>query len=467
MSLKLFNTLSRKKETFRPIKKTSVGIYSCGPTVYHYAHIGNLRSYVMSDILHRALAYEKLPVKHIINITDVGHLVGDEDTGEDKIEAEAKREHKTAQAIAHFYTDAFLRDLAALNVDAKKIKFPRASAHIKEQIALIKKLEKKGFTYQLPDGIYFDTSKWKLYGKLGRLDIKGLRAGARIGAHEGKRNPTDFALWKFSSPPGARQQEWDSPWGVGFPGWHIECSAMAMKYLGKHFDIHTGGIDHIPVHHTNEIAQSEAATGETFVNYWIHNEFVKMGTEKMAKAVGNILTLEDLKKAGVSPLAYRYWLLTAHYRSPVTFSWDGVHGAQKALERIIAHFTETPSGKGKTIPHYIKKFSERIYDDLNTPRAVALVWELLKDTKVSLQDQKATVLTFDEVLGLNLKGLLREAKQKSRSVIPAHIKKLVDGREKARQRKDWAEADRIRNAIRELGYEIKDTDKGPELHKLS
>jgi cysteinyl-tRNA synthetase len=465
MSLKLFNTLSRKKETFKPIVKKRVGIYSCGPTVYQFAHIGNLRSYVMADILHRTLEYAGMRVAHVVNITDVGHLTSDEDLGEDKIEAEAKREHKTAQEIAAFYTDAFLRDLKSLNVKTAGVKFPRASKYIKEQITLIKKLEKKGLTYRTGDGIYFDTSKIKNYGKLARLHIKELRAGARIGMHREKRNPADFALWKFSPKKGVRQQEWKSPWGVGFPGWHIECSAMAMKYLGKHFDIHTGGIDHIPVHHTNEIAQSEGATGKKYVNYWIHNEFVKTGAEKMAKSAANILTLEDLQKQGVSPLAYRYWLLTAHYSTPISFTWDAVYGAEKALERLIASLAGIPSGKGKTVSSYIKKFSQYINDNLDTPRAIALVWELLKDNDVSPQDKRATIFEFDRVLGLDLKKLVSRSQQKLRTAIPENIHTLVSEREAARARKDWAAADSIRRKIQELGYEIKDTDQGPHIEK--
>lgn len=464
MPIKLFNTLSRKKETFKPIRAGGIRMYSCGPTVYHYTHIGNLRSLVLSDLLRRVFEWNAYNVRQVINITDVGHLTSGDDEGEDKIEAGAKREHKTAQEIAIFYTDIFFQDLKDLNVLVRGTKFPHATKHIKEQIKLIGTLEKKGFTYRTADGIYFDTSKFKEYGKLARLNIRGLREGARIGKHAEKRNPTDFAVWKFSPQKGTREQEWDSPWGVGFPGWHIECSAMSMKYLGKHFDVHTGGIDLIPVHHTNEIAQSESATGERFVNYWLHNEFVNMGEEKMAKSLGNFLTLADLKKE-VSPIAYRYWLLTAHYRSPVAFSWEAVHGAEKALERIVTTLAEIPGSKGNVVLRYAKEFTLCINNDLDTPRAIALVWKILKDKKVLPQDKRTTILKFDEVLGLNLKQLILDLKQKSGSTIPNNIKELISAREEARLKKDWATADRMRNEIQRLGYEVKDTDKGPQITK--
>lgn len=465
MTLKLFNTLSRKKETFKPIKKGAVGMYTCGPTVYHYAHIGNMRAFITADILKRTLAFNNFKVKHVINITDVGHLTSDEDEGEDKVEAQARKEHKTAKEISKFYTKAFQNDIHSLNIPARGIKFPCASKHVKEQIKLIQKLEKKGFTYKTKDGVYFDTSKFKNYGKLARLDIKGLREGARIGKSADKRNATDFALWKFSPPGTQRMQEWKSPWGVGFPGWHIECSAMSIKYLGGHFDIHTGGIDHVPVHHENEIAQSESATGKRFVNYWIHNEFVNMGGEKMAKSLGNILTLTQLEEKGISPAAYRYWLLTAHYRSPVSFSMEAVSGAATALLRIVATLAKAPPG-GHEVPQYIKAFTSHMNDDLDTPRAIALLWELLKDDNVSPADKRATILKFDTVLGLDLKGLIQAAKKELHVSIPSDVQALINEREEARSKKDWGAADRLRAAIHALGYDVKDTNEGPQATKI-
>lgn len=464
MALRFFNTLSRKKETFKPIHKGRVGIYTCGPTVYQYAHIGNMRAYVTADTLKRTLKYAGFKVNHVINITDVGHLTSDGDEGEDKIEAEARQEHKSAQDIARFYAKAFLNDLDLLNIDTKRTKFPCASKHIKEQIKLIEILEKKGFAYRTSDGIYFDTSKFKNYGKLARLNLKGLRQGARIGVNAEKRNVSDFALWKFSSQQGVRQQEWKSPWGIGFPGWHIECSAMSMKYLGKYFDIHTGGIDHVPVHHTNEIAQSESVTGKKFVNYWVHNEFVNMGGEKMAKSLGNILTLVDLAQKGVSPAAYRYWLLTAHYRSPVAFSLEAVHGAGVALQRIISALTEMPSG-GRPIGAFMEKFTEYISNDLDTPRAIALIWEVLKDGKISPQDKRVTIFKFDDVLGLNFKRLIKNTEQASHVAVPENIQQLLREREDARAAKNWAAADKLRGEIEGLGYKIVDTADGAVIQK--
>ncbi|HYC83523.1 MAG TPA: cysteine--tRNA ligase, partial [Candidatus Paceibacterota bacterium] len=329
--ISLTNTLTRRKEEFEPIAPGRVGIYSCGPTVYHYVHIGNLRSFLLSDLARRIFEYDGYEVRQVINITDVGHLAGDSDEGEDKIEREAKKTGRTAEEIAAFYTEAFFADLKALNIKTESTVFPKASEHIAEQLEIIKVLEAKGHTYRTSDGIYFDTSRFDAYGELARLDTEGLKAGARIEVNPEKRNPADFALWKFSPAGGKRQQEWESPWGIGFPGWHIECSAMSMKYLGKHFDIHTGGIDLAFPHHSNERAQSECATGQTFANVWLHGEFVNIASEKMSKSLGNVYRLADLEEKGFSPLAYRYWLLTAHYRSLVNFTWEALAGAQTAL----------------------------------------------------------------------------------------------------------------------------------------
>ena len=326
MTLYLFNTLGRQKQEFIPIKKGKVGLYTCGPTVYDYAHIGNLRSFIFEDILKRVLQYNNFKVKHAMNITDVGHLVSDSDEGEDKMEKGSRRTGKTAWEIAKFYTLSFKKDLADLNVISPAV-LCKATDHIKEQIALIKKLEKKGFTYQTVDGIYFDTSKLNDYGKLADLQHQELKAGIRVDLG-GKKNSSDFALWKFSPKHEKRQMEWKSPWGVGFPGWHIECSAMSVKYLGQPFDIHCGGIDHVPVHHTNEIAQSEAATGKPMANFWLHNEFLNLKDAKMSKSGENFITLPSLIEKGYSPLAYRYFLLQAHYRKQLIFSFEALTAAQ-------------------------------------------------------------------------------------------------------------------------------------------
>ena len=434
-------------------------MYNCGPTVYDYTHIGNLRSYVFADILRRMLEYNGYKVTQVINITDVGHLTSDEDTGEDKLEESARRAHKSAQEIAEFYTESFFRDLAVLGIDIRNIIFPKATDHIKEQIELIKKLEEKGFTYQTSDGVYFDTSKLSDYGKLAQLDVEGLKAGARVEPTGEKKNITDFALWKFSKSGEKRQQEWESPWGVGFPGWHLECSAMSMKYLGEYFDVHTGGIDHVPVHHTNEIAQSESATGKPFVNYWMHNEFINIDGEKMSKSLGNIITLKNIEEKGFFPLAYRYWILTAHYRTLVNFTWEALGGAQTALDKLYDHFLEYGDKLGEVNKEYKIKFIKYVNDDLDTPKAIALLWGLVKDGNISDSDKKSTMLDFDKVLGLGFAGVKPE-------VIPEDILKLVKEREEARKAKNWEKSDMLRDIIRKKRFEVLDTDNGPKVKKI-
>ncbi|MFO0718958.1 MAG: cysteine--tRNA ligase [Candidatus Paceibacterota bacterium] len=459
-----WNTLTKQKEEFFPIKDKVVGMYNCGPTVYDYAHLGNLRSYVLADILKRTLTFNKYRVNQIINITDVGHLVGDGDEGKDKIEEGAKKQQKTASEIASFYTEAFLADLKKLNINTDEISFPRASEHIKEQINLIKTLEERGFAYKTSDGMYFDTAKFRAYGKLGNIDLAHLREGARVTINSQKKNITDFALWKFSQPHEKRQQEWPSPWGLGFPGWHIECSAMSMKYLGETFDIHTGGIDHIPTHHNNEIAQSESATGKQYVRYWLHNAFVNVEGGKMAKSEGNFLRLQSIIDKNINPLSYRYWLLTAHYRQPVTFSWEALESANVAFMKLARAYSTLP-GLGKVHVGYLKKFKDFINDDLDTPQAVALIWEMMKDKSVTDRQKRATLNEFDKVLGLNLKGLAKELKNADKDV-PDVVKSIVSEREKARKNKDWKKSDELRDAILKEGFEVKDTDKGAEVRRI-
>ncbi len=404
MALKLYNTLTRKEELFTPIEDHKVGMYTCGPTVYNYAHIGNLRTYIFEDVLKRALRYEHYEVRHVMNITDVGHLTSDADTGEDKMEKGAKREGKSAWDIAKFYTEAFKRDMELLNIEPPTI-WCAATDHINLQIEQIKQLEAKGVTYQAEDGIYFDTSKIADYGKLAHLSIENLKAGARVEMVAGKKNPTDFALWKFSPKDSKREMEWEGPWGVGFPGWHIECSAMSIYYLGEQFDIHCGGIDHIPVHHTNEIAQAETATGKKpWVNYWMHGEFLVLKDEKMAKSGDNFLTLQRVIDEGISPLAYRYFALTAHYRSQLNFNWDALKGAEIALKRLYTVYLglakENDSSTGKPIPAYIALFKKYLENDLDMPRALTVLWDVLKDEAQSPADRRATAIDFDKVLGL-------------------------------------------------------------------
>lgn len=452
--MKIYNTLSRKTEEFRPIKKGRVGLYTCGPTVYNYAHIGNLRTYIFEDILKRVLKYNKYKVKHIMNITDVGHLTDDADTGEDKMEKGAAREGKSAWDIAKFYTKAFRQDLKELNI-TEPDKFPKATDHIKEQIIVIKKLETKGFAYTTNDGVYFDTSKLPDYGKLAQLDKQDLKAGARVDMGE-KKNPTDFALWKFSPAGQKRQMEWKSPWGVGFPGWHIECSAMAAKYLGQPFDIHCGGIDHIPVHHTNEIAQSEAAEGKPLANYWMHGEFLLIGSDKMAKSADNFVTLQTLKERGIAPLAYRYLLLQTHYRKQLSFSWEALQAAENGLEHLYAAARELPK-KNAADNTLAEKFLTNINNDLDTAGALALVWTALKNKTIDL----TTLLKFDTVFGLEIKEHLKIKAAR----ISDEVETLIRNRDQARQNKNWAQSDALRARIEQMGYTVKDTPQGTKVVK--
>jgi len=448
--IKLYNTLGRKKQVFKSLKKNKVGLYTCGPTVYDYAHIGNLRSYIFSDILKRTLEFNNYKVKHIINITDVGHLVSDADTGEDKMEVGAKREKKTARQIADFYTKAFQEDIKKLNIK-EPTKWTKASDYIKEQIDLIKLLEKKGYAYRIKDGIYFDTSRIKNYGKL--TGSKKRTHKARIKITKGKKNPTDFALWKFSQKK--RQMEWESPWGIGFPGWHTECVVMGIDQLGLPFDIHTGGIDHIPVHHSNEIAQAEAGYNKNLAKYWLHNEFLILKKEKMAKSKGGIITIDKLIEKNINPLAYRYLTLGTHYRSPLSFSWESLKSAQNALENL---YKKTLELKNKKVTESLLAesdsvtFKKYINDDLNTPKAIALMWKLIKSNKADYD----LLLEFDKIFGLDL-DKIEETK------IPEKIKKLAKQREKYREEKEWKKSDEIRKEIEKLGYQIEDTPQGSKI----
>ena len=429
-------------------------MYVCGPTVYWYQHIGNLKAYVFADLLRRVFEFDGYRVKQVMNVTDVGHLTSDADEGEDKIEKAAKKEGKSAKEIADYYFNLFLEDFDKLNIKLPDV-WCKATEHIKEQIKLIERLEKKGYTYKTSDGIYFDTSKFKNYGKLAKLKIEGLKAGKRIDMKE-KRNKTDFALWKFSSPENKRQQEWESPWGVGFPGWHLECSAMSMKYLGEHFDIHTGGIDHIPVHHTNEIAQSESATGKKFVNYWLHENFLTFKGEKVSKSKGGLFTISELEERGFNALVYRYFLLTGSYKKQMDFSLDILENAKNSYERMKNIISEIkPDGKDNK--KYLAEFEKTINDDLNTPEALAVLWKMLRDEKAV--GKIKTIEKMDSVFGLKLL-------EKEKINIPKEIKKLTDEREEARKNKDWKKADDLREKIKKLGFEIADGVDGSRLSRV-
>lgn len=458
MALKLYNTLTRRKELFKPIKDKKVGIYTCGPTVYSYQHIGNLRSYIFADTLKRILLYNNYKVKHVMNVTDVGHLTSDADTGEDKIEKAAKKERKTAKEITNYYWKIFRDDFKKLNILEPNI-WCKATDHIKEQIELIKKLEKNGYTYKTSDGIYFDTSKMKNYGELAQLRKQKLKPGKRIGLGE-KKNPTDFALWKFSpstsSGQAKRQQEWKSPWGIGFPGWHIECSAMSMKYSGERFDIHTGGIDHIPIHHPNEIAQNQGATGHKVVNFWAHGAFLTFKGEKVSKSKGGLYTISELEEKGFNPMAYKYLVFNAHYRSSLNFSLKSLKKAQEGYNRLKNIIGEIKDDK-KINKKYLDEFKKAINDDLDIPKAMSILWKLVRDKKTN--GKIKTIKEMDKVLGLDLL-------KKEELEIPEAIQKLVAEREKARKQKDFKKSDELRAKIKSLDYWVEDTIKGPKVKKL-
>ncbi|MBU0907893.1 MAG: cysteine--tRNA ligase [Nanoarchaeota archaeon] len=460
--LKLYNTLTRKKEVFKPIKKEEAGMYSCGPTVYWFQHIGNMRAYLFADALKRVLEYNGYKVKHVINVTDVGHLTSDADEGEDKMEKAAVKEGKSAEEIAGFYFKVFREDLKKLNIKEPSV-WCRATEHIKEQIELIKKLEEKGFTYKTSDGIYFNSTKFKDYGKLARLKIGGLESGKRVAFGE-KKHRTDFALWKFSSPGEKRQQEWKSPWGVGFPGWHVECSAMSMKYLGENFDIHTGGEDHISVHHTNEIAQSESATGKKFVDYWMHVAFLLNKGEKVSKSKGGFFTVSELQEKGYNPLDFRYLCLLTHYRKPLNFSLDNLDAAKNAHRKMIRKIVELKSEKHKgqdDTEKYEELFENAINDDLNLSEAIGVVWGMLDDFNFDPKKKLKLLERFDQVLGLGIKEMKEEKVEASKEIL-----ELVKEREKLRKAKMWADADIFRERILEKGFIVSDTDDGPRLEKI-
>jgi cysteinyl-tRNA synthetase len=456
--LYLYNTLTRGKEEFHPVKPGEVGLYTCGPTVYNFAHIGNLRTYIFEDVLKRVLLYNGYRVKHVMNITDVGHLTGDRDLGEDKMEKGATREGKSAWEIAEFYTQAFKKDIEHLNILEPDI-WCKATDTIAEQIDLIRILEQKSYTYPTSDGIYFDTAKVKDYAKLSNQNLEALQEGARVERNPEKRQATDFALWKFSPKDARRQMEWDSPWGVGFPGWHIECSAMSMKFLEDQLDIHCGGVDHIDIHHTNEIAQSEAATGKKFFNFWMHGAFLNIqGGKKMAKSAENFLTIENaLIRQGINPLVYRFAAFLTHYRKPMEYSDESIDAARNGLFHLQNQVRQVICDSRQRVnADFRGKFLESVNDDLNMPRAMAVVQELLKSDSAA-EEKYATILDFDRVLGLNLDQVKKSAE------IPSEVQWLVAERQKARQAKDWAASDRLRDEIQALGYIVQDTQEGPKI----
>ncbi|MBI2048589.1 MAG: cysteine--tRNA ligase [Parcubacteria group bacterium] len=459
--LRFHNTKGNTLEQFTASGKT-VRMYNCGPTVYDFQHIGNLSAAVFADTLRRVLEYNGYAVKQVINITDFGHLTSDADEGEDKMAKALKREQmkptmENMLALAERYTQAYLADVAMLGVSTAKIEFPRASAYIDAQIALIKTLDEKGYVYRTKDGLYFETSLFKEYGALGGIDIEHLEEGARVVANPEKHHPTDFALWKFSKDFG-----WDSPWGKGSPGWHIECSAMARSLLGEQIDIHTGGIEHVAIHHNNEIAQSEAATGKTpFSRFWMHRAHIQIDGHKIAKSEGNTVYLKDVLEHGMHPLALRYWFLTSHYRTPANFTWGALGAAAAAFTRLHRHAYEVRSASGRISPKWQKQFTARINADLDTAGAIAIVWDMLKDTSLSHGDLRATLLDFDRVLGLGLTAPDEKILSKIEdATLPAEDEALRKERDDARAAKDWARADALREELEKKGYAVRDTDAG-------
>jgi len=465
--IKLYNTLARKKQVFKPLYDKKVGLYTCGPTVYDFSHLGNLRTYIFEDVLRRVLEYNDYKVKHVMNITDVGHLTSDADLGEDKIEKSARLKRKSVQQIAKFYTQAFLKDIKKLNIK-KAHKLAPATYYIKQQINLIRQLFKKGYAYETSQAVYFDVLKFKNYPKLSKqkLGQKIIAGREEIVTDPEKRNPYDFALW-FKTVGRFKNHilRWPSPWGSGFPGWHLECSTISTTELGQPFDIHAGGVDLIFPHHENEIAQSEAATGKKFVRFWLHGEHLLVNGQKMSKSLGNFYTLRDLEKRKFNPLAFRYLVLTSHYRSKLNFTWQSLEAAQKALNNLYSILKTSDVQKLPSIlrtsdvQKLRKKFLTVINDDLNTPKALSLVWQIIKDNRLSSTAKKQLLFEFDKILGLGL-DKIKPIK------IPQKIKKLVAQREKLRANKQFIQADRLRKKIEKLGYRIEDTPFGPRIsHK--
>jgi cysteinyl-tRNA synthetase len=468
-TLRLYNTLGRELQEFTPINPGKVGFYGCGPTVYNYAHIGNLRTYIFEDVLVRTLKSLGYEVKHVMNVTDVGHLSGDDDTGEDKMVKSAQERGKSVLEIASFYTDAFFADTERLNIRRPTV-VCKATEHIAEMIELIKRIEVKGHTYQAGGNLYYDVKTFPSYGDLALLNIDDLKAGARIEIDENKRNPADFALWFTKGKFENQALVWDSPWGTGYPGWHIECSAMSMKYLGESFDIHAGGIDHIPIHHTNEIAQSEGATGKKWVNYWLHGEFLVVEKGKMSKSKGGFLTLQTLIDAGYESLDYRYFALGAHYRSQLQFSYEALDSARASrkslVDRVIAlkekagSFDASSQALSPKAKAYLEAFSGHLCQDLATPRALAELWGLLRDAEVPPSEALAAAYKMDEVLGLSLSESKKPEGPAVDPAFAAGVDSLVAERVAAKKSKDWARADAIRAELKSKGVLLEDGASG-------
>lgn len=463
--LRLYNTLTKKKEEFVPIDKENniVTIYTCGPTVYNYAHIGNMRTYIFMDTLRKILKYNGYKLNHVMNITDVGHLTSDADEGEDKMSKSAREQNKSVYEIAKIYTEAFFKDIHRLNISEPE-HIVKATDHIKDMEEYVKEIIKNGYAYETSKGIYFDTSKLPTYGELSRIKLDNQKAGARVNVDKEKKNPLDFALW--IKAPKEHIMKWDSFAGLCYPGWHIECSAMSRKYLGEKFDIHTGGVDHIPIHHENEIAQSKGATGKNPANIWMHVEFLLIDNGKMSKSLHNVYTLDDLEKRGIEPLAYRYFTYTSHYRNKLNFTWDGIKSCQVSLDRlrelVNSHKDLNNNVDDKVLKDFENRFIEAINDDLNMPVAISIVWEL---AKYSVKSNKIyeLIMKFDSILSLDLNKVKKDNKNVE---VPNEILELLEQRKKARESKDYALSDTLRDKIKEKGYIVKDTKEGQEIEKV-
>ena len=468
--MRIYNSLSRQVEEFVPLFAPKIGMYTCGPTVYSYAHIGNFRTYILGDLLLRVMRANGYDINYVMNITDVGHLTGDNlgdaDAGDDRMEEAAKKERRSAYDVAKFYTQQFLADFDRLNLIRPTV-MPKATEHISEQITLIQKLETNGFVYRTSDGMYFDTAKWPRYGELSTLGE--IQAGARVEVNRQKKNPKDFALWKFSPAGGRREMEWDSPWGIGFPGWHIECSAMSMKYLGESFDVHLGAEDLRSTHHPNEIAQSEAATRKPFVKYWVHGAFLLVDGGRMSKSLGNNYAVTDLAEKGFSPMGLRYLYLTVHYRSQQNFTWSALAAAETAWDKLNGFVQEVKSKKQEArsqlsreklrkLDGYRKRFEQAINDDLQFPQGLAVMWEMLK-SNIPDYDKADTLLDWDQILGLKL-GVSDEVP------VPQEVREMAAQREELRRKGKFVEADEVRVKMEKLGWKVEDTIIGAKIKKL-
>jgi cysteinyl-tRNA synthetase len=464
--LKLYNTLTRKKEDFAPLDGKTVRMYSCGPTVYNYAHIGNLRTYIFMDIIRRVLRFDGFRIKGVMNITDVGHLTFDSDSGEDKMALAAKAEQKSPYEIAEFYTKIFFEDFKKLNIGKPEI-VPKATEHIKEMIEYVQALEKAGFAYETSDGIYFDIGKFPRYGMLSGANLDDQIAGARVEVNAEKRHPADFALWKKAEPNHIMQ--WESPWGMGYPGWHIECSAMSRKYLGDHFDIHSGGVDHIPIHHENEIAQNEALTGDKSVNFWMHGEFMLVDGGKMSKSLGNVYTISQLEEKGYEPLDFRFFCLNAHYRKKLNFTFEGLTAAKVSRERLNDSLYRHKTANGVSTPQnvidgYKAQFVDAINDDLNIPLALGVLFNMLKEPKS--RDIYNLALEFDKVFGLSFDAVIAPKETEEEKIeVPEEVARLIEERAAAKKEKNFTLADEIRAKINSLGYNVIDTKDGVKVTK--